>query len=61
MTDLEIKSAHLSDYEYFVSLLEIYKRDHPESYNLAAEMGEKFRGYVKRIAQIDDLLPVPKL
>ena len=59
-TDLEIKMIYYSNYDYFMCLLEIAMLKHPEKYHLFAEFGEEYRANVRRVAQIDDLPPVPK-
>ena len=60
MSDLELKSVYSGNYEHVLKMLEVYRYKHPECYHILAGFADEFRGYVRRVAHIDDLPPVPK-
>ena len=61
MSDIELKSISTTAHKYLLSLLEVEKRDCPETYVSGSHIGEKMREYFMDLGQLDTLPPIPQI
>lgn len=61
MSDVELKSISKTMYNFVLDAMEIESLAHPETYETAARVGERLRGKLTDLGQIDNLEPIPHL